>query len=91
MKSYNLGNKSFEKDFNDVTTVKIICKRLAVKHNSDKKTVPRVLVMSLLGDLKEKFSRKRSGQSVSLLNHLSKDCYPGTVSCNVFSIKFVAI
>ena len=44
-----------------------------------------------LGDLRQKFSRERSGQSVSLLNHLSKDCYPETVSCNVFSIKFAVI
>ena len=36
----------------------------------------------------EKFARERSGQSVSLLNHLKQGCYRGTVSCNVSSIKF---
>ena len=40
---------------------------------------------------KEKFSRERSGQNVSLLNHLKQGCYHGTVSCNVFSIRFTVI
>ena len=44
-----------------------------------------------LGDLREKFSRERSGQSVFLFNHLKQGCYHGTVSCYVSSIKFAVI
>ena len=44
-----------------------------------------------LGDLTEKFSRERSGPSVSLLDHPKQGCHHGTVSCNVPSIKFAVI
>ena len=44
-----------------------------------------------LADLREKFSRERNGQSVSLLNHLKQGLLPWNVSCNVFSIKVAVI
>ena len=50
-----------------------------------------VTLISCLGDMRGKFSRERDGQSVSLLNHQSKDCHHAAVSSNVFSIKFAAI
>ena len=47
------------------------------------------LIEPSLGDLREKISRERSGQSVSLLNHLKQSCYHEAVSCNVFSINLL--
>ena len=38
-----------------------------------------------------KVSRWRSGQRISLLNQLKQGCYLGTVTCNVFSIKWTLI
>ena len=35
-----------------------------------------ILARDILGDLREKFSRERSGQCVSLLNHLKQGLLP---------------
>ena len=45
------------------------------------------------GDQREKFSRERIVAKVFLvkLSKVRKDCYLGTVSCNVISIKFAVI